>query len=97
MIFHWAVDKEQAFCLGNSLPALLLADTHGSQPGDAGLDDRCIYIDHRAQGNPAKLRIPVSGNNSTLKITSAAMRRTCYSSRMVFDREDLEDKEQHKL
>lgn len=28
MIFHWAADKEQAFCLGNSFPASLIADTH---------------------------------------------------------------------
>lgn len=58
MIFHWAADKEQAFGPGNSFPALLVADTHGSQPRDAGLDDRCMGIDHRDQGNPASLRVP---------------------------------------
>lgn len=59
IIFHWAADKEQTVCLGNSFPALLLADTHGLQPRDAGLDDRCMGIDLSDQGNPASLRIPI--------------------------------------
>lgn len=59
MIFHWAADKEHAFCPGNPFPAFLIADTHGSQRRDAGLDDRCKDIDLRDQGNPVNLRVPI--------------------------------------